>query len=61
VSYKYSIVGRQLIFEPIAVCPGGALCAGPPVGTISADGLSVEVDLFGAGGIKYEYRILGVM
>jgi len=60
VSYTYRIIGSQLVFEPIP-CPGGAMCAGPPVGTISADGLAVEVDLFGTGGIKYEYRALAVM
>ena len=59
LSYKYRINGSQLIFE--VSCPPYALCVGPPAGTISADGLAVEIDQFGASGIKYEYRALGVI
>ena len=60
VNYKYTLIGRQLVFEQLGSCPGTAMCAGPPVGTISADGFGVGVDLYGSNTIVYNYRVLAL-
>jgi hypothetical protein len=60
VDYKYSIVGRQVIFEQLGSCPPAAVCVGPPVGMISANGLGVEVGLYGSNTIMYHYRVLAL-
>jgi hypothetical protein len=58
VNYAYTITGRKIEFEMLGFCPGTVMCAGPPTGTISADGLTLTIALFGSNAILYDYTLV---
>src|SRR5947209_12302449 len=42
-TYTYKINGAKIEFEPVTMCPADAICAGPPVGTLTSVGVSVDL------------------
>jgi hypothetical protein len=58
VDYTYKITGRKIEFEMLGSCPDTVMCAGPPIGMISADGLTLTIDLFGSNAILYDYTLV---
>jgi hypothetical protein len=58
LNYTYKITGRTVQFEMLGLCPPAAVCAGPPTGTISADGLGLTIYLFGSNTILYHYSLV---
>ena len=58
LNYTYKITGRTVQFEMLGLCPPAAVCAGPPSGTISADGIGLTIYLFGSNTILYHYRLV---
>jgi hypothetical protein len=57
-NYTYKITGETVQFEMVGYCPGAVMCAGPPTGTISPDGLTLTIDLFGSNAIFYDYTLV---
>jgi hypothetical protein len=57
-SYTYKIDGDKIVFDFGTPCPPNALCAAPPVGTVTPSGLSVDWAPFDPGLIVYHYVFL---
>jgi hypothetical protein len=57
-NYTYKITGGTVQFEMLGYCPGTVMCAGPPKGTISTDGLRLTINLFGSNTILYDYSLV---
>ena len=58
LNYTYKITGGTVQFEMVGLCPPAAVCAGPPLGTISADGQTLTIAPFGGLTILYHYRLV---
>src|SRR3954469_22341821 len=54
-TYTYKFNGTKIEFEPVTMCPPDAICAGPPVGTLTAVGVSVDLTPWSPGFIVYNY------
>jgi hypothetical protein len=55
-TYTYKINGAKIEFEPVTMCPPNAICAGPPAGTITALGISLDLAPGNPGFIVYNYK-----
>lgn len=57
-SYTYKITGLTVQFEMVGSCPGTVMCAGPPTGTISSDGLTLTIARYGTNAIFYDFSLV---
>lgn len=57
-NYTYKITGATVQFEMVGTCPGTVMCAGPPKGTISTDGLTLTIDRYGTNAIFYDFSLV---
>ena len=54
---RQPIAGAKIEFEPVTMCPPNAQCAGPPAGTLTAFGVSVDLTPWSPGFIVYNYSL----
>jgi hypothetical protein len=57
-SYTYKITGLTVEFEMVGSCPGAVMCAGPPTGTISPDGLTLTIARYGTNAMFYHFSLV---
>jgi hypothetical protein len=57
LNYIYKITGSTIVFESATPCPPNALCAGPPKGSLTPFGLTLDWAPNDPGLIVYNYEI----